>query len=301
MEIKEFTEKVCSELERRLGNNYRVERKDETKNNGIIRHGFMVIGRDWNVAPTIYLDTYLDAYKAGLSFESIIQSLLDICHKEEAKGRIDMNFFRSFEKVRDRICYCLIGKERNRELLEDIPYIEFLDLAICFYYAYHGDAIGDGTILIHNSHMVLWDTCTAELFGLAKRNTRRLFPWTCCSLAEILKRLVKANDNAEEEEEPFLHGVPLKVLSNEKRIQGSICLLYPGVLDSLAHKEGHNLYIIPSSIHEVILLPNSGKEPDATALKEMIREVNSTQVAPEEILSDNLYYYDATDKRVKIV
>ena len=62
-----------------------------------------------------------------------------------------------------------------------------------------------------------------------------------------------------------------------------------------------NLYIIPSSIHEVILLPDSGKEPDATALKEMIREVNSTQVAPEEILSDNLYYYDATDKRVKIV
>lgn len=301
MEIKEFAEKVCSELERRLGNNYRVERKDETKNNGIIRHGFMVIGRNWNMAPTIYLDTYLDAYKSGLSFESIVQILLDICHREESKGLIDMNFFRSFEKVRDRICYYLIGKERNRKLLEDIPYIEFLDLAICFYYAYHGDTIEDGTILIHNSHMALWNTCTAELFGLAKRNTQRLFPWTCCSLTEALKRLAEADGNIKIEKELFLQEVPLKILSNEKQIQGAICLLYPNVLDSLAHKEGHNLYIIPSSIHEVILLPDTGKEPDATALKEMIRDVNSTQVAPEEILSDNLYYYDAADKRVKIV
>lgn len=301
MEIKEFAEKVCTELERRLGHGYRLERRDQKGSDGAIWHGIMVIGQGCDVAPAICLDRFFEAYESGLPFEGVIQSLLDACHKEGMEGPIDMGFFRSFKKVRDRICYSLVDKARNSELLEDIPYIEFLDLAICFYYSYHRDKVGDGRVLIHNSHMELWDTCTAELFGLAKRNTKRLFPWVCRPLTETLKGLAGTDGKAVGEGGPFLQEVPLKVLSNKKRSQGAVCLLYPGVLDDLAQKEGHDLYIIPSSVHEVVLLPATGREPDAAALKEMIKEVNRTQVPPEEVLSDSLYRYDARNGRVKIV
>ena len=77
-------------------------------------------------------------------------------------------------------------------------------------------------------------------------------------------------------------------------------MLYPGVLDSLASKEGHDLYILPSSVHEVILLPDIGI-PSATELRNMVREVNDTQVAPEEVLSYSLYRYRRMDGRVTIV
>ena len=136
MEIKEFAEKVCTELERRLGHGYRLERRDQKGSDGAIWHGIMVIGQGCDVAPAICLDRFFEAYESGLPFEGVIQSLLDACHKEGMEGPIDMGFFRSFKKVRDRICYSLIDKARNSELLEDIPYIEFLDLAICFYYSY---------------------------------------------------------------------------------------------------------------------------------------------------------------------
>ena len=302
MDINEFAGKVCNAMRKTLGADCRVECKEVRKNNGVILHGLLVLGEDRNVAPTIYLDTFLEAYEAGAAFKSILQRLLEICREDMAKGTVDMEFFRSFEQVRDRICYRLIGRKGNEELLEDIPYIEFLDLAICFYYAYHGDALGDGTILIHNSHMELWDTCTAELFGVAKRNTQKLFPWVCSSLTEVLGEMAGQEISPEEAtvQEEFLQEMPLQVLSNVKRTHGAICMLYPGVLEALAAKEGRNFYILPSSIHEVILLPVTGNE-DHEKLKEMIREVNSTQVAPEEVLSDTLYRYDRADERVVMV
>lgn len=301
MDISEFAVKVCNAMRKNLDTDCRVECKEVRKNNGVILHGLLVLGENRNVAPTIYLDTFLEAYEAGATFGSIIQRLEDICREDMLRESVDMEFFRSFERVRDRICYRLIGRKGNEELLEDIPYIEFLDLAICFYYAYHGDALGDGTILIHNSHMELWDTCTAELFGLAKRNTQKLFPWVCSSLAEVLEEIgAEDGGQASAGEDIFLREMPLQVLSNAKRTHGAICMLYPDLLDGLAGKGQRNFYILPSSIHEVILLTDTGAE-SAGELKKMVTEVNRTQVAPEEVLSDSLYYYDSTDKRVKII
>lgn len=300
MNINDFAEKICKAVKKELGASYRVECKEVRKNNGVILHGLLVLGENQNVAPTIYLDTFLEAYEAGATFKSILQGLLDICREEVLKEAVDMKFFRSFEKVRDRICYRLIGRKGNEELLEDIPYIEFLDLAICFYYAYHGESLGEGTILVHNSHMELWDTCTAELFGLAKRNTQRLFPWVCSSIAEVLGEITGEEDLQEPAEEEFLQEVPMQVLSNEKRTQGAVCMLYPGLLDKLAGEGKRNFYILPSSVHEVILLEDTGAGA-APELKKMVTEVNRTQVAPEEVLSDSLYYYDSADKRVKII
>ena len=149
--------------------------------------------------------------------------------------------------------------------------------------------------------MELWDTCTAELFGLAKRNTQKLFPWVCSSLAEVLEEIgAEDGGQASAGEDIFLREMPLQVLSNAKRTHGAICMLYPDLLDGLAGKGQRNFYILPSSIHEVILLTDTGAE-SAGELKKMVTEVNRTQVAPEEVLSDSLYYYDSTDKRVKII
>ena len=301
MNINEFAGKVCNAVKKELGAGYRVECKEVRKNNGVMLRGLLVLGENQNVAPTIYLDTFLEAYESGATFRSILDRLLDICREDMLREAVDMEFFRSFERVRDRICYRLIGRKGNEELLEDIPYIEFLDLAICFYYAYHGESLGDGTILVHNSHLELWDTCTAELFGLAKRNTQRLFPWVCNSIAEVLGEIAGEDESSEEaDEEAFLQEIPMQVLSNDKRTQGAVCMLYPDVLDTLSGKGKRNFFILPSSVHEVILLEDTGAG-SIPELKKMVTEVNATRVAPEEVLSDSLYYYDSTDKRVKII
>ncbi|WP_146040110.1 DUF5688 family protein [Acetatifactor muris] len=286
-----FAGKICAAVEKELGREFQAEIREVRKNNGILLHGLLISSEGQAVVPTIYLERFLEAHESGMTFEEVVRRVLSVYERSNPKGCADMDFFKSFGNVRDRICYRLIGRRGNEGLLEEIPYVEFLDLAICFYYAYHGEELGDGTILIYNSHMEMWGTCTEELLELAKRNTQKLFPWVCCSMEEVINE-VMGTDGTEDglDEGLFQQEVPMKVLSNRQRVHGAVCMVYPDVLEDIARKEGRDLYILPSSIHEVIILPYTGNEP-ASALKTMIEEVNTTQVDPQEVLSYSLYYY----------
>jgi len=304
MEINEFAGKVCIAIKKKLGEEYCVEVRRVRKNNGILLHGLIIRSGDGNVIPTIYLEPFWEAYRSGTSLGEIVRRLLKIYREDMPKEQVNMEFFRHFDRVGDRVCYRLICRKGNEELLKDIPHIPFLDLAVCFFYAYSGKALGEGSILIRNSHMELWNTDTKELLKLAQINTLRLFPWRCCSMEEVLRDIAPEEVWQEEipdkeERERFFAEVPMQVLSNKQRMHGASCILYPNLLAQLAQGAGCNLYILPSSIHEVILLADNGRE-SASQLKDMIAEVNGTQVAPEEVLSDSLYYYDRLEGKVKI-
>lgn len=302
MEMSNFAQEVCTAVGKELGKDYEIKIQKVQKNNGICRTGILVLAKGGNVAPTIYLEEFLAAYESGIPINRIALQIMGAYQRNTGKDSIDTEFFRSFGKVKDRICYRLVEKKRNETLLEEIPHMEFLDLAICFYYAYYSDVLGEGSILIYNSHMKMWDTSTEELFELARENTPRLFPWKCSTLGEIL-----AGDARTEEEEggsktglqvPLYDEIPMKILTNSKRSYGAVCILYPGVLEEVAERMGGDFYILPSSVHEVILLPYDGTFSEKS-IKDMISEVNRTQVEPEEVLCDSLYYYNAGRKETR--
>lgn len=294
MEIKEFARKVCKTVGDSLGENYNVELKEVRKNNDVILNGLTIQRKDHNVAPTIYLEYFWRAYEEGATFSEVIDRLMTVYGQDGPACSVDMEFFRDFEKVRDRICYRLIGMEENRILLEDVPHVEFLDLAVCFFYAYSGSVLGEGSILVHNSHMNAWGASVAELMSLAKENTPRLFPSQCSTMEEVLEEIV----GERKRETTFAREVPMKVLTNNRRQNGAVCMIYQGILEQIAEEMEASLYILPSSIHEVILLAVD-ERADPRELKEMILQVNSTQVALEEVLSNSLYKYDRIEKHIE--
>lgn len=305
MEINEFAEKVRDAVEKKLGESYRVEVRKIKKNNGIVLHGLLILTDRRNVIPTLYLEPFWEAYESGTTFAEIVRKLIKIYCEDIPKTDIDMDFFQCFDEVRERICYRLIRQEGNEELLKEIPHILFLDLAICFFYAYNGDILGEGAILIRDSHVELWQTDTKELLKLAQNNTPVLFPWRYSPMEQVLQEMMteeaySAGLSDAEERELLFEELSIWILSNQKRVYGASCILYPGLLKQLAEQEESGFYILPSSIHEVILLQDKGLE-SPEKLREMIAEVNRTQVAPEEVLSDNLYYYDIREKRVRII
>ncbi len=295
MEIREFSRKVCMAMECELGEKYTTQLRDVKKNNGVILHGMLILSKENNVAPTIYLDSFWEAYEEGTPFTAIIRSLIQIYREDTPKRPVDVNFFTSFEKVKNRICYRVVGKKGNEELLRDIPHVDVLDLAICFFYAYHSESLGEGSILIHNSHVEMWKTNVSELHALAGENTPRLFRWECKTMEALLS---EEKESINEEWELMMHEIPMKILSNKERLNGATCILYPGLLEKLAINMGGSFYILPSSVHELILLKDTGAE-DVNNIKEMIHEVNTCLVAKEEILSDTLYYYDFPKKELK--
>lgn len=118
-------------------------------------------------------------------------------------------------------------------------------------------------------------------------NTSRKLPYTFQTMEEVITELT----GGEEQEIPGEEGELMYVLTNENKYLGAAALLYPYVLNHIGKVLKNNFYVLPSSIHECILVPDSGQY-SRMELMSMVREVNESQVAKEEILSYEVYYYD---------
>ena len=277
MKKKDWMKEVQAEVAMRLGNGYDVQIKEIRKNNGVVLTGLLIYDRTRNVTPTVYLEAFYEAYKQGKEMEEIVDGVLKLYSEHLPVEEVNMDFFLNFEAVKDRIVYKLIHAERNADLLKEIPHICFLDLAICFCYDFNNEQMGDGMILIRNEQVSCWDTCTKELMQLAHENTKVLFGLELLDLMELVR-------------EPEDQLANTFVLSNEKRCFGAAAMIYPGVLAEVAEKVEGNLLILPSSVHEVILMKESGTE-NLQELLCMVKEINREWVLEEEILSDQVYYY----------
>lgn len=297
---EEFILEVRNSAAQQLGEEYEVKLQTVRKNNNIQMQGLTVAEKGKKISPTIYLDSYYTAYKNGMGMGEILETIMRIIREETPQAGIDMNFLLDYGSVKDRICFRLINAEKNRDILPEIPYLPFLDLAICFFYPYEHREMGSGSILVRNSFVERWGVSVQELWRAAHSNTPQIFRPECCSMKDILVGRQEGKtrefpEPGQTEGDDFMF-----VLSNRQRIFGSSVLLYDGWMKKIAGYFGKNYYILPSSIHEVILLPESGEESPED-LKRLIREVNRTEVESQEVLSDSLYYYDCGKKNIRII
>ncbi len=287
MDIKEFAEIIKERLEERTGLEVRLV--EVTKNNSVILHGINIIVPDTNILPTIYMEPYLKAYEQDLSLEEITEKIINVWEREKEHTHLDVEWFRDFEQAKESVAYKLINYEANRKLLENVPYVPFLNLAKVFYVAVYSEGFGNGSILIHNNHQQLWGVTTEELNEIATENTPKLFPAEIMSIEEVLRKAVPEmveSWDMPEEYKPYM-------VSNKEKTYGAAVMCYPNIIKEFAEQRKSDLLIIPSSVHEVLILPY---EEDTDSFKEMVREVNNTKLEPEEILSYSVYVYRrATD------
>lgn len=288
MTLEGFAEDLKRELYRRMeegscsgGVNRRIEYRVIQKNNGVRRHGILVMEEKERVIPYIYVERYLEEYEGGRQLQDIASEIEEAWGKqlEEVKEKT-LEF--SFEAIQDKIVYYLVHYERNREWLEQVPHLPFLDLALTFHVTVFQREQSYGSVPIQNKHLEKWDVDLKELCRLAAENTPKLFPEEIRRLEDVL------------EIEPV--GIPMYLISNTASIHGAAAVLYPSVLSALAKRLDGSFYLLPSSIHEFIAVPFK-REYAPEELREIVREVNESQVEEEEYLSDQIYYYDR-DKKV---
>lgn len=297
MKFEKFMNTVTDRVQEIAGADANVQLQEVRKNNNVMLHGLTIERKGRNVSPTIYLDSFYEMLEDGMEMEHIVRRILEVYVRGLPKENVDMEFFRDFQQVRDRIVYRLVNRDKNRELLSEVPHVEFLDLAVCFYYNYTHPELGEGMILLHNTHMKMWETSHRELMRLAERNTPRLRPSQLCSMDSALRGILDEETLAglrqmQRETRKYLY-----LLSNDCRCHGATVILYPGMLEKAAQQLGGSFYILPSSIHEVLLLRDDGQS-SGQQLHEMIAEINSTQLKEEDVLSDYAYRYDAVAGKV---
>lgn len=198
-----------------------------------------------------------------------------------------------FNNVKDFIVYKVINHDRNKELLSTVPYVNYLDLAIVFYRIIPEtvDSKEKKAVLITNAQAKLWETTPSELMIAASGNTQRIMGVKIRGIFSTIKEymgdfsLFEISKKEESE-------IPLYVVSNSISYYGAAVLLYKDLLKAIAAKLKSDIYIIPCSIHEIIVVKSiKGCEIDTASLREMIDHVNRTNIPEDEVLSSNLYYY----------
>ena len=274
MNYTEFMNAMLCEIRGQVDAQVRTELYTVTKNNGTRRTGILFKQEDSNLAPTIYLEEFYQKYLKGQQVPDLADSICSIYQEIRVKKTCDCQNLFDFNHVKEHIVYKLIRRDANEELLKQIPYEPFLDLAVVYYIQIDNTRFGSAAIQIRNEHLRYWRVEKEEIRRLAGKNTPRIYP---VQIQQIVR---------------FMY-----VATNEQCSLGAAVMRYPDFLEKVRGMIRGDFYILPSSIHEVILVPESfGLEPERMA--EMVKEINQTGVAPEEVLSDSVYYFDGEEIRI---
>lgn len=291
MNYSEFVEKIKKMAESVAGKDGSVQITHVIKNNGCEYDGLVILRKDCCISPTIYLNGYYEQYCKGKTFESIFSGIKEIYLFNKDRISVDTSSFMSFEGVKDKIVFKLINYNANRKLLSLIPHKKILDLAMVFYCMIEKTDEGNTTALIYNSNMDHWNVREEDIYRAAMNNTARILPAGISKMSKLLESYDDYDKYDMGFEKEDVENCQLYVLTNDCRINGAACMLYENVLKNFADRIESNLYILPSSIHEVIILPQFAMF-NKQELVNMVREVNAEGVAVDEVLSYTVYEYN---------
>lgn len=251
------------------------------------------------ISPTIYInDIYEEYLRTGDLQESLQNAAdaLDRVFKEEPVPPLDMR------KAKDNIIFQLVNTVQNEDMLKKMPHREFQDLSIIYRWVVNVENKGIASVVVHNGLAKELGMDEEQLFKAAAENTRRILPPVVQSMNEVMRDMFVADGMPKEladlmigEQEPEM---TMWVISNERKIDGAASMLYEDKLHSLAERVGTDLYILPSSVHEVIAVSVEMGEPEELA--RMVSEVNMDQVDLSERLSNQVYHYDKDLRKITL-
>lgn len=296
MNYQEFLADIKQHMSAHLGGSARLSIQTVTRNNGIRYECLIIMRPQINVSPTIYLNPYYHRYLNGVTMEEIYADILETYRRCLPNQNFDAAFFLDFLQVRPRIIPKIINYERNRVLLDQVPFIRYLDLAIVFQCLVSSLPSEHASILIYNHHLAFWKQTVDELHEAAFLNAPALLPGKITSMADILQDSFNISGEPDSTETNF----PMFVLTNPKRINGAVCFLYPDLLKNISGRFHQDIVILPSSIHETILIPTEGTY-DLSLFSSMVKEVNETEITDEEQLSDHAYLYTQSNDKIQMI
>ena len=294
MVFSEFTEKVREKITDYLPefDTESVSIKTIEKNNGVSCTGLLIREKGENVAPNIYLEYYFARYTEGCAFDGVLREIAK--EYRDIKNTIINTAVSEFDKAkaRDKVIVKLVNYRDNRKLLKDCPYIRFNDLAVMARFVVALDETGISSTPLTNDDLTEWGISKEELFKKALDNTKRLLPPKVFKMDELINRSTGVWLDGEFETQAY-------VITNKICVNGATVVLYKEVMEEFEQKFPEGFYILPSSIHEVIVLPAS-VTPDKSFLRELVREVNRDVLPDTDYLSDEVYYYDAEEKNITL-
>lgn len=297
----EFQEKLIKELQKRMPD-ADIFLQDTKKNNGVVFSGIIIQDNSSNVAPHICTDgLYYDYQNGHKDMDSVIDSVLEIYEKIKPEKSFHVSEILDYSKARSKLSGRLVNTEKNRGALSELPHRNFFDLSLTYYV----DVTRDGdercaSIQVTNAHMEYWNVTEDDLYkqfreSMGQNDRSRIQP-----VMDALEEVA----NCSLEDTRALCGnmdiVPMYVLSNDRKLDGAVEMLNKKAMEKAAETIGDDFYILPSSIHETILVPVRGNEDGADELAEMVACINNLEVPDTDVLSNHVYRYRRQSRQIEL-
>ena len=291
LNYNEFIERVRELLSIRLSHSYEIVLKKVVKNNDVCRYGISAFPKEGNngkkVSRIVYLEDFYQEYEDEQEYnlEGIVSEICSILIDFTSPGFNETDYT-DIDKVKDKIIFELVNYEKNEKRLLDRPYIKIMDLAVIFAFVATDLGRDFGVVHITNEIAKQFGLTRDEIWEFAKVNTPKLLK------ADIMPMSSFVYDEKADNEEMY-------IICNRKKTSGAGVILYDRILEELSSELESDLYILPSSVHETIVI-RADKNKDVYALQEMVKNINNTVVSAEDILSDKVYCYYRNSKKLEI-
>lgn len=276
---RKFAEEVRDHVRETLGSRaISAEIRDVIKANNTKLTAIVIQSSCSNVAPMVYLE-YFEAN--DMSVEETTKTICDMFLKESLKTSAMSDVvdnIRDWDKIKDKICFRLYNMELNKTRLADVPYIKYLDLAVTFFIVVKTEEPEFGSIMVTSNLMETWGKSITDLSDVASVNTPKYFPIKIKHISDIIGLPIDE---------------PMYVATTTSGSYGATVLLYDKLLNSYCDKFDDDLIILPSSIHDCIIIPKNALDVDKlNGLSEMVRSINQSDVVDDiEVLSDQAYVW----------
>lgn len=289
---KEFIKRITKEVENIMGSSYNVKILNTEKVNTGRLHALIILKDGVNISQNFYIEELYREYQSGrITISEMAGRIASTCYNNTAsieELKVAGKYINDSKWAEERLFLQLINSNKNKSLMENSVYMDFNGLSLVLYIlaADNKTSMCKARVTKAMCQNYGWDK--KETLDYTLENTARLFPYHISTIQGILQEALNTTD-IETKGLPST-GNDMLVLTNERQTNGVAAIFYPGVLKEISKKRDTGLFLIPSSIHEFLILEDNGMY-DPVELENMVKEVNSSSVLPEELLSDNVYYY----------
>ena len=312
MEFNQFVDEVKGGIKQFLPIEYedaqvRIEEIKKLNENYL---GITVLKENQVIAPTFNLNQLYEMFQSDPqnSLENILRNITEVVL--DAPEQFDLNSITEYENVKDKLFIRVSSAERNEEILQKIPHQRKEDLAITYHLAINVNDVGRGSTTITNDILKHYGISEEQLHADAMKNSPKIMPLHVDAMKNVIKQIIGGDnkllmqdkgfkDMEEVISEGLKEGEPMFVITNQQTMDGASAIFYPGVMKQLGECFQGDFFILPSSIHETIVLPDKG-DFDYLSLKSIVQEINSNQVLKEEQLTSDVYHYDAKQRMFEL-
>lgn len=290
-----FVDSITQSVDSYVGQKCTKKLEQVDKVNGR-QDALIIIPDGSSMGTTMYLKPYYEEYCNGKSEKQLLDRALETIKKGiKDTPAFDLDMIRDYEKVKGMLSVDVVSAMKNKELLKNVPHQIIEDLAVVYRINLTFSDKEEGTILITDGLLKGYGIAPEQLHVDAVHNAAIIKPAQIANLGQVVYEAASQSgiDGLEGMEEAEIEGVFVATVPDKTR--GAGVLVYENFLEDAAKQIGGDFYVLPSSLHEVILVKEH-EDIQTAELRMMVAMVNNNEVMPEDILTYSVYHYDSNNR-----